>query len=310
MRLILIINIYFSLTQSSNNFQKLYDIIFLNLGQVGGIFMFNQTSEKVKFIPVVQIEANRAQPRTVFLEDKILSLSESIKENGILQPLTVRKILASRYELIAGERRLRAAIKAGLKMVPCIVLSCDDEQSAVFALLENLQRADLGPFEEAEGIYKLITNFNLTQEMAAKKLGKKQSTIANKLRLLKLSLEEREKITEAGLTERHARSLLRLQDPLQRDIALNKIIINGLNVQKTELLIESMLNKTLKKAGKSQRTVIIKDLRIFMNTINKAIDTMKLSGIDAKRSQRETDDYIEYVVVIPKSVKVKTKNTA
>ena len=272
--------------------------------------MFTQTSEKIKYIPVVQIESNRAQPRTVFLEDKILSLSESIRENGILQPLTVRKLLASRYELIAGERRLRAAIKADLKTVPCIILSCDDEQSAIFALLENLQRADLGPFEEAEGIYKLITNFNLTQEMAAKRLGKKQSTIANKLRLLKFSLEEREKIIEAGLTERHARALLRLQDPAQRDIALNRIIINGLNVQKTEILVESMMNKSLKKDGKSHRTVIIKDLRIFMNTINKAIDTMRLSGIDAKRSQRETDDYIEYMVVIPKSSSVKNKNTA
>lgn len=285
-------------------------LFFLKIGRVGGKIMFKQVSEKIKNIPVVQIESNRAQPRTVFLEDKILSLSESIKENGILQPLTVRKILASRYELIAGERRLRAAIKADLKTVPCIVLSCDDEQSAIFALLENLQRADLGPFEEAEGIYKLITNFNLTQEVAAKRLGKKQSTIANKLRLLKFSQEERNKITEAGLTERHARSLLRLKDPIQRDIALNRIIINGLNVQKTELLIESMMNKPLKKAGKSHKTVIIKDLRIFMNTINKAIDTMRLSGIDAKRSQRETDEYIEYKVMIPKSASVKNKNTA
>lgn len=288
----------------------LYGIIFLKLGQAGGEIMFNQTSEKIKYISVVQIESNRAQPRTVFSEDKILSLSESIRENGILQPLTVRKILASRYELIAGERRLRAAIKANLKVVPCIVLSCDDEQSAVFALLENLQRADLGPFEEAEGIYKLITNFNLTQEMAAKRLGKKQSTIANKLRLLKFSPEERQKITEAGLTERHARALLRLQDPIQRDIALNRIIINALNVQKSELLIESMMNNSLKKDGKSHKTVVIKDLRIFMNTINKAIDTMRLSGIDAKRSQRETDEYIEYMVTIPKSAKSKIKNTA
>lgn len=273
--------------------------------------IFGQSSaDKVKNIPVIQIEPNRAQPRMFFSKEELQGLSESIRENGILQPLTVRKIFASKYELIAGERRLRAAIMADFKTVPCIIVDCDEKQSAVFALLENLQRADLGPFEEAEGIQKLINDCGITQEVAAQKLGKKQSTVANKLRLLKLSKEERQMIMDANLTERHARALLRLDTPEQREIALNKIILKGLNVQKSEFLIDSMISNSENKKSCHNRTIIIKDLRIFMNTINKAIDTMKLSGIQAERSQRETDDFIEYMVRIPKGSAVKTRANA
>lgn len=269
---------------------------------------FNQTVDKIKSVPVIQIESNRSQPRTHFSKNELESLSQSIMENGILQPLTVRKILASRYELIAGERRLRASIMAGFKTVPCIILECDDTQSAVFALLENLQRADLGPFEEAEGIQRLINGSGITQEAAAQKLGKKQSTIANKLRLLKLTRDERQKIVDANLTERHARALLKIDDTELRDMALSRIILKGLNVQKSEILIDSMLEQKGKKGLGSHRTIVIKDLRIFMNTINKAIDTMNLSGIQAEREQRETDDYIEYMVRIPKMVALKRAN--
>lgn len=275
--------------------------ILLKIKKPGVDFMiFSKPVDKIKSIPVIQIEPNRYQPRVNFSKDELQSLSESILENGLLQPLTVRKILASKYELIAGERRLRASIMAGFKTVPCIIIDCDDTQSAVFAMLENLQRSDLNPFEEAEGIRKLILNDGLTQEMVAKKLGKKQSTIANKLRLLKLDLEERNKIVESGLTERHARALLRLDSKEKRAVALTKIILNGLNVQKTEKMIEVMLEKEADKKTRSHRTIIIKDLRIFMNTINKAIDVMNLSGIKAQRSQVETDEYIEYMVRIPK----------
>lgn len=274
------------------------------------MMLFVQNSEKVKSIPVIQIEPNRAQPRTSFSKEDLSGLSESIKENGILQPLTVRKVFASKFELIAGERRLRAAIMAGFKVVPCLVVDCDETQSAVFALLENLQRSDLGPFEEAEGIQRLIQDCGITQEIAAQKLGKKQSTIANKLRLLKLSKEERQRITEANLTERHARALLRLESKEQREIALSRIILKGLNVQKSEYLIESMIAENKSKNINTHRKIIIKDLRIFMNTINKAIDTMKLSGIEAERSQRETEEYIEYMVRIPKSTAIKTVESA
>lgn len=269
--------------------------------------IFSKSTDKIKCIPVIQIEPNRYQPRIHFSKDELQSLSESILENGLLQPLTVRKILASKYELIAGERRLRASIMAGFKTVPCIVIDCDDSQSAVFALLENLQRANLNPFEEAEGIYKLLINDGITQEMIAKKLGKKQSTIANKLRLLRLEPEERNKIVEAGLTERHARALLKLDTKEKRAIALTKIILNGLNVQKSELLIDSMVAKETERKSVAHRTVIVKDLRIFMNTINKAIDVMNLSGIKAQRSQTETDEYIEYMVRIPKAA-IKKRN--
>lgn len=284
---------------------------FLEDGYVGGmILIFAQNSDKVRSIPVIQIEPNRSQPRTRFSKEELAGLSESIKENGILQPLTVRKVFASKFELIAGERRLRAAIMAGFKTVPCLIVDCDETQSAVFALLENLQRSDLGPFEEAEGIQRLIQGCGITQEVAAQKLGKKQSTIANKLRLLKLSKEERQRITEANLTERHARALLKLENKEQREIALSRIILKGLNVQKSEILIDSMITENTSKNVNAHRKIIIKDIRIFMNTINKAIDTMKLSGIDAERSQRETEEYIEYRVRIPKATMVKAVESA
>ena len=263
---------------------------------------FEKTENRVKQIKRELILPNQNQPRQVFHEEELYGLSESIRCNGILQPLTVRKLPGGKYELIAGERRLRAAALACLSQVPCIVLHCDDQQSAIFALLENLQRVDLSPFEEAEGICRLIEEWNITQEEAALRLGKKQSTIANKLRLLKLSEEERERITAAGLTERHARALLKLGGKKDRLFALDQIIQEGLNVQQSEQLIASILESTsLPKKKPCQRTVVIKDVRIFMNTLNKAIATMRHSGIEAMSAQKETDDYIECVVRIPKA---------
>ena len=193
---------------------------------------------KISEIPIIKIRPNKAQPRKVFNEDELSALSRSIAENGILQPLTVRKASQSEFELIAGERRLRAAILAGMKRVPCIIVKCSDKESAVYALLENLQRADLGIFEEARGISRLIRRYGLTQEQAADKLGKTQSTIANKLRLLKLSGEEQEWIENAGLTERHARALLRIDDEDIRREVLSKIISDNLNVSQTEKLVD------------------------------------------------------------------------
>lgn len=265
--------------------------------------MFSQkNSYRVKRIPVVQIKPNRSQPRVDFSVEELESLKDSIKENGILQPLTVRKITASEYELISGERRLRASIMAGLEEVPCILMECDEKQSAIFALLENLQREDLNPFEEAEGIQRLIIDLSITQEEAAVKLGKKQSTIANKLRLLKFKQEERVCMIESGLSERHARALLKLKDEEDRKIALGQIIAKGLNVQQTEEFVKQMLMKDQTKLNmeSSHRKVIIKDVRIFMNTIDRAIHTMRVSGIDAISEQNETDEYLEYTVKIPK----------
>ena len=264
--------------------------------------LFSPKDNRIRQIPVIHICPNESQPRTEFSREELIELSSSIQENGLLQPLTVRKGKQNKYELIAGERWLRASILAGLDTVPCIVIQCDDQQSAVFALLENLQRVDLGPFEEAEGIESLIHTWGITQEEAAKRLGKKQSTIANKLRLLKLSPEERKQIVEASLTERHARALLRLKDPQGRQEILQQVIQKGLNVHQTETLIDQFLSEYQQPEKKEvRRTVIIKDVRLFMNTIQKAVDTMRLSGIPAVTAQNETEEYIECVVRIPKS---------
>lgn len=261
----------------------------------------SRNENKVTEIPIIKIRPNKSQPRKTFNEDDLQALSQSIEENGILQPITVRKISATEFELIAGERRLRASLLAGLKKVPCIVVKCSDKESAVFALLENLQRSDLGFFEEARGISKLMRRYGLTQEEAARRLGKTQSTIANKLRLLRLTYEEQEWISGAGLTERHARALLRLDDEQLRREALSKIISDNLNTQQTDTLISIMLNNCSKAKQKpSISKVVIKDVRIFVNTINKAIDTMRLAGIDAQSDKTDTDSFIEYTIRIPK----------
>ena len=260
-----------------------------------------KNENKISDIPIIKIRPNKAQPRKVFNEEDLNALSQSIAENGILQPLTVRKVSATEYELIAGERRLRASVIAGLRKVPCIVIKCSEKESAVYALLENLQRSDLGFFEEARGISKLIKKYGLTQEEAAVKLGKTQSTIANKLRLLKLTYEEQEWIINAGLTERHARALLRLKNEEVRREALSRIVSQNLNTQQTENLVGIMLNsvpKNSKTVGHSK--AVIKDVRIFVNTINKAVDTMRLAGIDAKSEKTENNNFIEYTIQIPK----------
>ncbi len=266
---------------------------------------------KISEIPIIKIRPNKAQPRKVFNEDELSALSRSIAENGILQPLTVRKASQSEFELIAGERRLRAAILAGMKRVPCIIVKCSDKESAIYALLENLQRADLGIFEEARGISRLIRRYGLTQEQAADKLGKTQSTIANKLRLLKLSGEEQEWIENAGLTERHARALLRIDDEDIRREVLSKIISDNLNVSQTEALVGIYKHnnpKTEKNRGRSK--AVIKDIRIFLNSINRAIDTMRLSGIDAQSVKTDSENFIEYTIRIPKSQLNKTEKSA
>ena len=270
-----------------------------------------KNENKISDIPIIKIRPNKAQPRKVFNEEDLNALSQSIAENGILQPLTVRKVSATEYELIAGERRLRASVMAGLRKVPCIVIKCSEKESAVYALLENLQRSDLGMFEEARGVSRLIRRYGLTQQEAAVKLGKTQSTIANKLRLLRLTYEEQEWIENAGLSERHARALLKLGDEGARREALSKIISENLNVQQSENLINLMLNsspKNDKKQGFSK--AVIKDVRIFVNTINKAIDTMRLAGIDAQSDKTDTDNFIEYTIRIPKKQITDEEKTA
>ncbi len=261
----------------------------------------SRSENKISDIPTIKIRPNKTQPRKIFDEDQLRALAQSIAENGILQPLTVRKVTQNEYELVAGERRLRASVLAGLVRVPCIVVKCTDRESAIFALLENLQRCDLGMFEEARGISRLIRRYGITQEQAAKQLGKSQSTIANKLRLLNLSFEEQDWIVQAGLSERHARALLKIYDQELRKEALSKIISENLNVSQSEQMIEKLLyNNSVPEKNKLTQRIVIKDVRIFINTINKAVDTMKQAGINAICKHSDSGDYIEYTVKIPK----------
>jgi ParB family chromosome partitioning protein len=264
---------------------------------------------KVLDIPAIKIRPNKTQPRKNFDDDELKNLSQSIANNGLLQPLTVRRLRNGEYELIAGERRLRASVMAGFQKIPCIVIKCSDKDSAVFALIENLQRKDLGMFEEARGISRLIRKYGITQEQAALQIGKKQSTVANKLRLLRLTLEEQDWITQAGLTERHARALLKISDDDLRKEALSHIVAENLNVKESEHYINTILEKGINVGNfKGEKKVVVRDVRIFVNTITKAVDTMRLSGIDAISQKQETADYIEYTVKIPKNNTVKKKS--
>ena len=206
-------------------------------------------AKEIVYIEVSKIAPNPSQPRKIFTDEGIIRLSDSIRQYGIMQPLTVRAF-GEEYELISGERRLRAAKESGLSEVPCIVLQASDSESAEMAIIENLMRQDLNVFEQAEAIEALLDSHELTQEDVAKKLSVSQSFIANKLRILRLSENEREKILRAGLTERHARALLKLKDNQARERALETIVSQGLNVAKAEEYIEKLLGTEEKESVK------------------------------------------------------------
>ena len=212
---------------------------------------------QIVMLPVSQLIPNKAQPRREFSEEALLSLSKSIRENGILQPVCVRKNGVV-YEIISGERRTRAAKLAGLFEVPCIVMSVDDEQSAVLALIENIQRKDLSYFEEALGIEKLISYYGLTQEEAARRLGKAQSTVANKLRLLRFSDSERRMLLMGNLSERQARAIIRIDDPKTRGSVIEKVVARGLNLEQTERLVEETLGGAVKTPKKRVQFIGLK----------------------------------------------------
>lgn len=250
---------------------------------------------RVENIKLSSISVNSAQPRESFDELALRSLAESIRENGLLQPLTVRKA-GKGYELIAGERRLRALKLLERKTAPCIVADVNEQKSAVLAIIENIQRENLNVFEEARAIQTLIEKWGVSQSEAAKRLSLSQSAVANKLRILRLSESEQKIILQKGLCERHARALLKITDDEMRHYALLYIAKRSLNVTESEKYIEKLLNQ---KKGGSQRFVF-KDLRIFVNTINKAIDTMRSSGVMASATKDENDTFIEYTIRIPK----------
>ena len=256
---------------------------------------------KILMIPTGEILQNPDQPRREFSYEKLIELAQSIGENGMLHPITVT-FNEDKPVLIAGERRLRAAKIAGLREVPCLVVEADGTRAALLALIENLQREDMNCFEEAKGIKKLIEVYGLTQEEAAHQLGCAQSTVANRLRILRLTEEERGIIISEGLTERHARALLRLEGE-QRKAALMRIVRRGLNVEQSERLIEEMLEEAKPKEKRRRPTPLVRDVRLFLNTVNNAIDTMRRSGIEASAEKIETEEYIEYLVRIPKNKK-------
>ena len=260
-------------------------------------------SHEVHYVKISEIIPNPFQPRKTFNEEALQDLAASIKEFGVIQPLLVRKSKEG-FELIAGERRLRASKLAELTEVPVIIKDLADKEMAELAMIENLQREDLHYLEEAEGFQQLIANFGFTQEELARRMGKRQSTIANKLRLLKLSDEVRLILVEDHLTERHARALLKLEDTkLQLEI-LDTIRQKELNVRETEGLIQAVLDdisrEMEKKAPRQNVVRIIRDVRIFLNTINNVVGEMKKTGLNVKVDQEQDDDYITVKLQIPK----------
>ncbi len=267
---------------------------------------------KIHMLPIGNIYPNSAQPRKNFDDERIMKLAESVIRYGILQPLTVRfaadpriysekdSLKAYSYELIAGERRLRAAKIAGFTEVPCIITEADGRRAAELAIIENLQREDLNIFEQASAIGSLIDIYGLTQEQTAKALGLSQSSIANKLRLLKLTPPERKIIIDGSLTERHARALLKLSDSDIRLSVLETIIKKELNVADSEALIDKYLCNSENPYAVKKRKTVIKDIRIFYNTIDRAIDTMEKAGVDVAKEKRENEDTVEFVIKINK----------
>ena len=255
-------------------------------------------STRVQYIPLGRIRPNPQQPRRSFDEEGLAELAASIRSCGILQPLTVRRA-GEGYELVAGERRLRAARIAGLREVPCLVAQVGEEDSALLALMENLQRRDLDCWEEAQAIARLISRYGLSQEEAARRLGRAQPTVANKLRLLRLPEDVRALLRENGLTERHARALLRLQDPEVQRRAAGDMVRRGMNVAQAEAYVEKLQSAQV-TPPRGRSTYIIKDVRLFLNSVDRGLHLMRQAGVDAGWNRQDTDREILLTIRIPK----------
>ncbi len=247
---------------------------------------------RVIFLPARAIRPNPAQPRKIFKEDALKELAESISRHGILQPLSVRRV-GTGYELIAGERRLRAAQMAGLTEIPCIVMTMDDSESTLTAMVENLQRQDLDFIEEAQGIARLMDKCSLSQDQAARLLGKSQSAVANKLRLLRHSEPVLNALRAGGLTERHGRALLKLTSESEKLAAIAVITRLNMSVARTESYIEGLLRE---KTAQPQRV----NVGAFLNNLNQSLQRIQLSGIPAVSERKETDSQIVLTITIPK----------
>ena len=247
---------------------------------------------RVVFLPVRSIRPNPAQPRKIFREEALDELADSIRQHGILQPLSVRRV-GNNYELISGERRLRAAELAGVTDVPCILMSMDDKASGFAALVENLQRQDLDFIEEALGIRRLVQEHEMSQEQAARLLGKSQSAVANKLRILRHSDAVLNALRESGLTERHARALLKLRTEEETLAAISQIAKHNMSVAQAERYIDSLLTEKAEKTAKA-------NVGSFLNSLTQTLQKIQLSGIAAVSERRETESQIVLTITIPK----------
>ena len=266
-----------------------------------------ETDSRILEVPVDQIIPNPNQPRQVFDEEHLKELAESIKTYGVIQPIQVRKLNNSLYELVSGERRLRASKLAKLKTVPAIEVKINDQDSAVLAIIENVQREDLNYFEEAESYQQLIKYYHMTQEQVAKLIGKSQSFVANKLRLIKMDEEVIEAVKKAGLSERHARALLKVPDKDIQLEVIDQVKRRDLNVKKTERLVEKIRNEVLVNnydekitPGKKARVKSFINAQIYLNTIKTAFKEVQRTKQDAKYKETEKEDKIVVTITIPK----------
>jgi ParB family transcriptional regulator, chromosome partitioning protein len=265
-----------------------------------------RTTAEIQLIPVNKIVFSPFQARMTFGDQELGELAQSIKEHGVLQPVLARPFNKG-FELIAGQRRVMAAKLAGLDQVPAVVMEIDDSAAAILGLVENLQREDLDPIEEADGYRRLIDEFNLTQEALAQRVGKSQSNIANKLRLLRLPDEVKGAISREIITERHARALLGLTDAAAQVRALQDIVTRNLNVQQTEEYVEGAISAAATgksaqttKTGKGRRLQVVRDVRIFLNGFRQAVKAIRNAGLEATIDEQDEGDLIRIVVTVAK----------
>ena len=271
-----------------------------------------EISRVVREVEIGEIRVPDGRFRRIRCDESLAALAESIREHGIIEPLIVRRVLGiggeAEFTLVAGERRLRAAEMAGLTTVPVVSVEAGEVDAAILAIIENLHREDLSMFEEAASIQSLISLTGMTQEACAKKLSVSQSYVANKLRLLRLSDGEQEKIEENGLTERHARALLRLEDKEERGEVLSIIIKREMNVSRTEEYIEDLIcaksrmaeRESKPKGSEQKRKLVIRDIRLFYNSIDHAVDVIKKSGIPVESTRKEVEEGVLISILLPK----------
>ncbi|MCA1032301.1 nucleoid occlusion protein [Bacillus timonensis] len=261
----------------------------------------DNNKEEVKQIAISDIVPNRFQPRSVFVEEKISELALTIRTHGIIQPIVVREFEDGKYELIAGERRWRAVQSLGWEKIPAIIKNFNDAETASVALIENLQREELSSIEEAVAYAKLLEIHNLTQEALAQRLGKGQSTIANKLRLLKLPEQVQEALMQKVVTERHARALIPLKHPEKQIQLLKEIIEKQYNVKQTEDRVVKILEQDQKKKPQPKKKAFSRDMRIAMNTIRQSLNMVSDSGVSINSEEEEFEDYYQFTIKIPKN---------